>query len=132
MDTKKLDYSNLIVQAFMRFDESYAKIKERYKSFPLRLIECINRDECSECPERIRVDFNNDGACITYIFDKNRMPLYTCISFYDSSYESLFISYVKRLAQNYDDLKQLWFLTDSFYIEAIKSCVGTEFYCFRQ
>lgn len=129
MDTKKFDYSNLIVQAFMRFDESYIKIKERYKDFPMSIITLIEK---SECTEFIKVDFNKEGASVTYQFDMNKMPISSFISFFEPSSEDLFLSYVKRLAEKYDCLKKRWYLTDNFYIKIVESSSGTDFYCFKQ
>lgn len=127
MDTKKFDYSNLIVQAFMRFDESYEKIKERYKDFPMNIITLIEK---SECTEFIKVDFNKERASVTYQFDMNKMPISSFIRFFEPSFEDIFISYVKRFAVNYDSLKKRWYLTDNFFIKMNKSGSGTDFYCF--
>ena len=128
MDTGKLDFSYLIIQAFTRFDESYSKIKERYKGFPMCLMECIDKGERTE---HIRVNFDKGGAQITYSFDTNRIPLYTCICFYEPSSVDLFLSYVKSLAESYDYLKKCWFITKNFYMVVDETESGIDFYCYR-
>lgn len=129
MVTQNIDFGYLLIQAFMYFEESYSKIRKRYKCFPVRLMECIDNGERWE---HIRINFEEQGACVTFSFDRNRMPMYTCISFYKASSEDLFLSYVKRLTENYNDPAKRWFITDSFYISAEESCTGTGFYCFKQ
>lgn len=71
MDTKKTDFSYLIIRAFMNFGESYTEIRQRYKGFPVCLMEYIDKDEHSE---HIRINFDKEGACVTFSFDRHRMP----------------------------------------------------------
>lgn len=126
MDARYIDFNYLITQVFLNFGTSYADIRERYKGFPVCLMEYINKDERSE---HIKVKFDKGGAWITYVFDREWMLLSTYISFWKDSYLG---SYIEKHAKSCSGENKRWLIADSFYLVMDESSTGTDFHCFKQ
>lgn len=128
MDARYIDFSYLTKQAFMRFGESYAEIRERYKDFPLRLMECIDNDFHNQ---NIKVRFKAQNASVTYYFDENKMLQVASIHFYNSTDVDLFISYLERFADGYNYIKKCWQINQYFYMTVCEIPPCIYFNCYK-
>lgn len=62
MNTRDFDFSYLITRATTHFGESYTGLKEKYKDYPMCLVEDIDNEVTQES---IEIDFEQKNACVT-------------------------------------------------------------------
>ncbi|MDU1906259.1 MAG: hypothetical protein E6772_15935 [Dysgonomonas sp.] len=128
MNTKNNDFSYLIEQACTAISESHIEVRERYKDFPLCLMELI-ADGIHR--EQIEVSFDKQNGSVTYFFDKNRIVECSSICLYELSDTDLFIVYLEQFADSYNYIKKHWIINQQYYMTAneMERCV--HFYCYK-
>jgi len=128
MNTKNNNFSFLIKQACTPINESYTEVRERYKDFPLCLMELI-ADGIHK--EHIEVSFDKQNGSVTYFFDKNRRVECSSICLYELSDSDLFIGFLQRFADSYDYIRKHWIINTLFYVTVDKVENCTHFHCYK-
>lgn len=128
MNSRKNDFSYLTGQAYAAFGESHAQVKERFKDFPMCLMDYIDNGGHEE---HIEISFDEKNASVTYCFDTGRMLLYSVIYFCEPSDVGLFLCFLEGFADSYDYLKKRWIIDTHFYMTVQEKEPGIYFYCYK-
>lgn len=127
MNIRNFNFSYLVTRAIAHFGESYTGLKEKYKDYPMCLVEDIDHGVTQES---IEIDFEQKNACVTYYFDANRILNSSSIRFYKPSDVDLFRSYIEKHAESYCDETKRWYISENCYITVEENKYGIYFRCF--
>jgi len=128
MNTKNIDFNYLTEQAYIAIGESHIQVRERYKDFPMCLMECIADGNHTE---HIEISFDKKNGSVTYYFDENRILKYTSICLYELSDADLFIVFLQKFADSYNFIKKHWVINTLFYMTVHEMERCTHFYCYK-
>jgi len=128
MNTKNIFFSYLIEQSYIAIGESHSQVRERYKDFPICLMELIAGDIHTE---NIEVSFDEQNGSVTYHFDENRILTNTSICLYEASDTDLFIAFLQKFADSYNYIKKHWIINRLFYMTVHEMDRCTHFYCYK-
>ena len=126
MNTRNIDFGYLIEQMCVAFGETHAQVLERYKDYPMCLMEYKDNNDHGE---HIRVEFDKQKGSVTYFFDDNKMLELTSLCLHQPSDIELLILFLVRYTDYYDYLKNHWVIDRCFYLTVKQEDYCTHFIC---
>ncbi len=114
MNQKNNNFRHLVEHACSTLSLAYLAVKEKYKDYPLCLIQYMEKGSSLDYME---VSFDNQNASLTFIMNKEYICVSASIHFYDAKDETLFIIFLRVFAKYYTYRKKCWVLKDGFYVK---------------
>lgn len=123
MQNRDNNFEVLIEKAGSCFGKSASEIKNKYKDYPICLMEYIENETHEYIVE---VRFDNQEATVSFSFDKDNNCNYSFLIFDNAKDEDLLIDYLVEFAE-YNFRKSCW-LVPNCLAKVEESKEGTFFY----
>ena len=114
MNQKNNNFTHLVGHACSTLSLSHTAVKEKYKDYPLCLIQYTEKGNRLDYVE---ISLDNQNASLTFIMDKEDICISASIHFYDTKDETFFIIFLRVFAKYYTYRKKCWILKDGFYVK---------------